>query len=104
MQYLATLPLGSRNITRDITKLNYLEEQAEELKREVGNAQGGAGMPSSMNSGVDVTAVNNYVSHRAGEIIANINAQIGYAGLKSADLPAGIILVGRGARLRGWPR
>lgn len=102
MQYLATLPLGSRNITRDITKLNYLEEQAEELKREVGNAQGGAGMPSSMNSGVDVTAVNNYVSHRAGEIIANINAQIGYAGLKSADLPAGIILVGRGARLRGF--
>lgn len=42
MQYLATLPLGSRNITRDITKLNYLEEQAEEVKREVGHAMGGA--------------------------------------------------------------
>lgn len=102
MQYLATLPIGSRNITRDITKLNYLEEQAEELKREVGHAMGGKTVSASAASGVDVTAVNNYVGHRAGEIIANINAQIGYAGLKAADLPAGIILVGRGARLRGF--
>ena len=100
MQYLATLPLGSRNITRDITKLNYLEEQAEELKREVGHAQNLS--TSSQPTGVDVAAVNNYVSHRAGEIIANINAQIGYAGLKASDLPAGIILVGRGSRLRGF--
>lgn len=102
MQYLATLPLGSRNITRDITRLNYLEEQAEELKRDVGHAMGGITPNVATPSGVDALAVNNYVSHRAGEIIANINAQIGYAGLKATDLPAGIVLVGRGARLRGF--
>ena len=36
--YLATLPLGGRNITRDIMSLNILEDKAEELKKTVGNA------------------------------------------------------------------
>jgi cell division protein ftsA len=102
LQYMSTLPLGSRNITRDITKLNYLEEQAEELKCNVGHAINGLHEHHSVGSAVDVAAVNNYVSHRAGEIIANINEQISYAGLKAGDLPGGIILVGRGARLRGF--
>ena len=30
--YFATLPLGGRNITRDLTSLNILEERAEEIK------------------------------------------------------------------------
>lgn len=34
LNYLSTIPMGSRNITRDITALNYLEERAEELKIE----------------------------------------------------------------------
>ena len=36
--YLATIPVGSRNITKDITALNILEERAEEIKKSVGNA------------------------------------------------------------------
>jgi len=102
MQYLATLPLGSRNITRDITARNYLEEQAEELKRDFGNAVSGAVEHPVAGSAVDVASINNYVSHRSGEIIANINEQITYAGMKPSDIPAGIVLVGRGARLRGF--
>lgn len=105
--YLATIPMGSRNITRDITALNYLEERAEELKIAGGNAlstpDNFTGV-STQPSGIDFTLINNYVAARAGEIIANINEQIKYAGLTPDKLPAGIILTGRGARLNGFDR
>lgn len=101
LQYMATLPLGSRNITRDITKLNFLEEKAEELKCNMGNASGTQSQYPSLGS-IDYTAVNNYVSHRASEIIANIKEQIKLAGFTTAELPAGIVIVGRGARLAGF--
>lgn len=100
--HLAVIPIGSRNITRDITCLNYLEEQAEELKVSFGNA-----MPSASDAmgirpaGTDMTAVNNYVSARAGEILLNVVEQIKYAGLTPDNLPGGIVMVGRGARLGG---
>lgn len=100
--YLVTLPMGSRNITLDLTSLNYIEERAEEIKRVSGNAilQEGIRRPGA--DGIDYTEVNNYVHARAAEIVQNIIAQIGYAGLKSSDLPSGIIIVGGGARLRGF--
>lgn len=98
LNYLATLPLGSRNITRDITTLNIVEEKAEELKKSRGNA-----MPADDGSdAMGIPDVNNLVSYRAGEIIANIKEQIKYAGLTAADLPGGIVLIGRGARLGGF--
>lgn len=99
--HLAVLPMGSRNITRDITTLNYLEEQAEELKR-----TGGSAFPTleAAYSPVqpDFVAINNYVSARACEIIINICEQIKYAGLTTAKLPEGIVIVGKGARLKGF--
>ena len=36
------------------------------------------------------------------EIVANIIAQLGYAGMKDSELPGGIVIVGGGARLRGF--
>lgn len=101
LQYLATLPMGSRNITRDITRLNFLEEQAEMQKRMGGNASGSTAVQGGIGN-TDYSAVNNYVSHRAGEIIANIKSQIKYAGLTASDLAAGIVIVGRGALLGGF--
>lgn len=99
--HLAVLPMGSRNITRDITTLNYLEEQAEELKR-----TGGSAFPTleAAYSPVqpDFVAINNYVSARACEIIINICEQIKYAGLIPSKLPEGIVIVGKGARLKGF--
>ena len=97
LQYLQTIPMGSRNITRDLTRLNYVEEDAEALKRQRGNAKG-APAEGSVDD-VKMTEFNNYVSHRAAEIIANIKEQISYAGLTPAELPAGIVIVGGGARL-----
>lgn len=104
LQFLATLPLGSRNITRDITAIHHLEERAEEIK-----IHGGSAIPSSSPTivdnrfdDVDFNNVNKYVSARSGEIIANIKALVEYAGFKPADLPSGIVVIGAGAKLRDF--
>lgn len=100
--YLVTLPMGSRNITIDLTSLNYIEERAEEIKRISGNAMPAEGPRRPGVDGIDYSEVNTYVNARASEIIQNIVAQLEYAGMKAADLPGGIVIVGGGARLRGF--
>lgn len=100
--HLVTLPMGSRNITLDLTTLNYIEERAEEIKRVSGNAMPQEGIRRQGADGIDYTEINSYIHARASEIIYNILAQIDYAGLKSADLKEGFVLVGGGARLRGF--
>lgn len=101
LQYLSTLPIGSRNITRDIMALPYLEEQAESLKRTGGNAMPKPG-ETYISSGVDFSQINNFVAARASEIIINIRAQIQAAGFTAQELPKGIVIVGGGAKLRGF--
>lgn len=101
LRYFATLPLGGRNITRDITSLAVLEESAEQIKIASGNAMVDD-TPSTLNvNGVRLTDVNNLVVARSEEIVANIMEQIEYAGMKESDLPAGIICIGGGSRLKG---
>ncbi len=97
LKYLATIPLGSRHITRDLTAIPLTEEKAEEIKCSIGNA-----WPGKNNSDPETTKINNYVRMRAGEIAANIAAQIGFAHMTPADLPSGIVLVGGGANLIGF--
>lgn len=99
--YFATLPLGGRNITRDLTTLSILEEKAEEIKRESGRAVAPE-TPSTLNvSGIKLSDVSNLVVARAEEIVANVVQQIAYAGLKEKDLPGGIVCIGDGAHLTG---
>lgn len=102
--YVATLPIGSRNITLDLIALNYIEERAEEIKKVSGNALAvdAARRGKGYAEGIDYTDINNYVHARADEIVANIIAQIEYAGITAADLPGGIVIVGGGSRLRGF--
>ena len=101
LRYLATLPMGSRNITRDIaTGLNKLEERAEELKKAVGDASPSTDTTQHRNiDGIDTTEINTFVQARTGEIVANILEQMNYAGI--TDLPCGIVIVGGGAKLKG---
>lgn len=99
--YYVTLPLGGRNITRDLTTLSILEERAEEIKCESGRAIARE-TPSSLNiGGIKLSDVSNLIVARAEEIVANVVQQIAYAGLKEKDLPAGIVCVGSGAHLGG---
>lgn len=99
--YFATLPLGGRNITRDLTTLNELEEKAEDFKITFGNAIAPAS-PSQVKVGRHRQSdISNIVVARAEEIVTNIIEQPRYAGLSEADIPEGIILCGGGARLNG---
>lgn len=103
LRYLATIPMGSRNITRDLTALNCLEKRAEELKKAVGNVSPNRTTDNSaIFEGLDNTEVNNYIQARTGEIITNIMEQPVYAGIKPEELPGGIIVTGGGSRLRGF--
>ena len=101
--YLTTLPMGGRNITRDITTgLNILEDTAERVKKNISN-------PLDKNvehvsiEGVSSSDAANYIVARTGELIANIKQQIQYAGVKTVDLH-NIVLIGGGAQLQGFAR
>ena len=99
LQYLATLPLGSHHITRDLAlSLNYTEEQAERIKLNKGNACPGQSQTA------EEAKINNLVTARVGEIVANVLAQIDYAGFKASDLAAGFVIAGRGAKLRNFSK
>lgn len=99
LHYLAVLPIGSRNITRDITSLSVLEKEAEEVKTNSGNAIP-SGNPSSLNiNGMRLSDVSNIVVARSEEIVANIIEQITYAGITSKQLSGGIITIGGGFNL-----
>lgn len=96
--YIATIPIGSRNITRDLSAgLALTEDKAEEIKLRVGNA-----MPDGIPGNTRQIEIDSYVQARAYEIVANIVAYIGFAGLQPADLRAGIFVTGGGARLRNF--
>lgn len=100
LRYLATIPMGSRNITRDITATNIIEKRAEEIKKTVGNVEP---QPENVSfDSLDNTEVNKYVSARVAEIITNIIEQLSFAGISGDELPGGIVVVGLGAKLKGF--
>lgn len=101
LTYFATIPLGGRNITRDITSLSLLEERAEEIKITSGNAIAPDNISNLNLNGVKLSDVSNLIVARAEEIVANVLEQIVYADLKEKDLPGGIICIGGGANLQG---
>ncbi len=101
LRYFATLPLGGRNITRDLTSLNLLEERAEDIKLTSGNALPRETASSINLNGLKFSDVSNIIVARSEEIVANVIEQIEYAGLKESDLPGGIILIGGAANLTG---
>ena len=99
LQTIVTLPMGSRNITRDLmVGLSMTEDSAEIAKARTGSA-----IPVDATTSSDLE-INNYIVARAGEIVANILHQIESAGFKPQSLPAGIILTGGGSRLRNFDR
>lgn len=95
---LVTLPMGGRNITRDLAAgLSVTEEQAEYIKTTQAAA---IPDPQADAANAEAREINSYTQARAGEIIANIVHRIETAGFKTSELPAGIVLTGRAARMR----
>lgn len=102
-RYFATLPLGGRNITRDVMSLSLLEEDAEQIKRTSGNAMPSDTAPTLNINGVRLSDVSNLIVARSEEIVANIVEQLEYASLKTTEYPSKIVYVGGGARLKNMP-
>lgn len=104
LRYLSTIPLGSRNITRDVMMLNNItEERAEELKRALGDAMNEEPNFRKSDFDGDASKVNSGIRARAGEIAVNILEQVKYAGYSLPnDIAAGIVIVGAGAKLKGF--
>lgn len=100
LRYIATIPLGSRHITNDLSMgLGITESEAENIKRRLGNA-----VADSAATSVDQIRIDKYVQARAQEIAANIVAYIEFAGFKNTDLGGGIIITGRGSKLKNFGR
>ena len=101
LYYFATIPMGGRNITRDIASLGVVESKAEEIKITSGNALSESNVPNLNINGLKLSDISNFVVERSEEIVANIIAQIEYAGIKDSDLQGGIVCIGGGFRLKG---
>lgn len=99
LHYLAVLPMGSRNITRDITSLSVLEKDAESVKTNSGKAIASDDVSSRNINGMRLSDVSKLVVARSEELVANIIEQINYAGVSAKDLSGGIITVGGGFNL-----
>ncbi|MGN1252493.1 MAG: cell division FtsA domain-containing protein [Muribaculaceae bacterium] len=97
LQYVATIPMGGRNITHDLALgLGVTEQRAEQIKISVGKAINENGTAPA-----EEVQVDNIVQARAYEILQNVIAQIGFAGYTEADMRGGIIVTGGGSRLYG---
>ena len=95
LRYLATIPLGSRLITRDLSlELGLPEDEAEEVKIKYGSAI------IDTQADEDTQIVAAIIARRLNDLVANICAQPGFANFKPEALGAGIILTGGGAKLR----
>ena len=108
LRYLAVLPLGGNNITRDITMLKVEEEEAEHLKTTLGNVMyeeeddDNPQMYQLEDGGrsIEIGKLNNIIEARADEIVMNVCNQIGLSGYED-KLLGGLIITGGGANLKG---
>jgi cell division protein FtsA len=99
--YLNTIPLGGRNLTRDVMNgLSIMEETAENVKKNINNPLDPTNVSDVVIEGQPAREAANYISARMGEIIANINQQLANAGVSSNDIQS-IVLVGGCAHIGG---
>jgi cell division protein FtsA len=107
---LCTIPLGSRLITRDITSLNVVEQEAERLKKAYGDAAADKenDSPIQVNSlngaaprQIKSAEINEVVKARLQEIIENVQARLKESGVAD-KLSAGMIITGGGASLKNF--
>lgn len=99
--FAATLPIGGANITRDLsTALKVTFEKAENIKRTKGRVVVDRTKYTAPDD--EVREIVDYVSARAGEIIANVVGLLDEAGYSADDFPDGIVVSGGATRLSGF--
>jgi cell division protein FtsA len=88
---LTVLPLGSKNITRDLTAERISFAQAEEIKITRGYKSSGC-----ESNGINSETVNNIINARMGEILQNVRYQIEESGERVHH----IVFTGGGSKLK----
>lgn len=104
LRRMVVIPFGGKNLTKDISALNFTENDAEQLKIKFGKAFEGPGgpmllSPFSAKPDVDLTELNKVIGMRLDEITANIKEQIVLSGYEG-QLGAGLIITGGGSQLK----
>ncbi|MCE5174652.1 MAG: cell division protein FtsA [Bacteroidales bacterium] len=108
VRYVAVLPFGGSNITKDLSQLNIDEEEAETIKLNKGTAihyseqiseDSQENVPEKM-SDFD-KSINDIMVARVEEIVENIWAQIRYSGIDPLKLTEGIVLTGGTSQMPG---
>ena len=104
LRRMVVIPFGGKNITKDISALNFTENDAEQLKIKFGKAvenQEGPlfSSPFSSKPDVDLAELNKVIGMRLDEITANIKEQLKLSGYEG-QLGAGLIITGGAAQLR----
>ena len=106
MRYLTVIPLGSDNITQDIASLQMSDEDAQQFKELFGDAlvseeETDKEEEYSLENGHSISKdlLNDIVSARAEEILANVWNQIQLSGYAD-KLTAGVFFTGGGSNLK----
>lgn len=108
---LLTLPLGSRNITYDLTALHISSSEAERIKKEKGSANASKSQSETVvvqtadersSKELPLFEVNQYVEARAQEIVDNILSYVNSV-LGHTNLPGGVVITGGGSKLKELP-
>ena len=108
---LMTLPLGSRNITYDLTSLHISRSEAERIKKSKGSANSAKSGEETVNvqtvderttKALPLYKVNRFVEARAQEIMDNVLAFVSKT-LGHTNLPGGVVITGGGSKLQELP-
>lgn len=104
LRHMVVIPFGGKNITKDITELNFIESEAEQIKKKFGKAKENSegsifSSPFSAKPDVDLVELNKVIVFRLDEIVANIREQIRLSGYTD-QLGAGVIITGGASQLK----
>jgi cell division protein FtsA len=107
VRYIAVLPFGGNNITRDLLQLNIDEEEAEKFKLNKGTAIHYTEHKNEISEISETEKLSDLEKDehdiavaRIEEIVENIWAQIRYSGIEPQKLTEGMILTGGASQLR----
>lgn len=103
LRHISVIPLGSNNITKDITSINISYREAERIKKEKIDLRYqeddyNQELFSEQNN-EDLIKLNEIAYSRCEEIIENVWTQMKYTGLENS-LIEGIVIIGGGANIR----
>jgi len=102
LKHLVTIPIGGNVITKDISTMNILEDEAENLKINWGSAFVELDDQAKIEEHpqIKIKDLNAVIEARLNEILANALAQIELSGFNKENLGAGIIITGGGSKLK----